>query len=588
VSDTSAKNIGSVVSICGGVVDIRLDHFLPPIHRVLHTGAEGSVVIEVFEQLDSQRVRGIALTPTQGLARGMRAEDTGEALRVPVGKQIISRIFDVFGHAIDRQPEPRDVEWRNILREPPPLEERFTKVGSLRDRYQPGRLEELVVNTTVRYRSCTRTRLALSAIVIFWVPYLEAQQPNTPLTLDAALVYARQHSPRLSARRQGVTTENAAVATARAERLPRITLDAAAHASSQPTETAMGFPLTQLGDIVEGQPFRRGHLNADVRATIPVYTGGRIRSAVSLAQAQRDLAQVNVFDVERGLDFDVTSTYANLVQLDRDIEAARESVKALVESRRVVAQMLDEGKIARVDLLKVDTRLADVQDTAIEFRNAREIQTGQLNALLGRPIDTPVAVETTLPQPTTQPPLEQVSLLLSTGNTKNQIARAEVTVSERSVALARSALRPSLSLVGDLRGQSVDPFAVYKGGVVAGAVFIFPFFDRTLTNRVEEAKSRELERRADLKQVELDTTQRARTAYLQAQNSQERIRATETAIGYAREALRIEQEKQRYGRGIIENLLDAQAALLTSEARYYRALADYTTATAAIKRETGI
>jgi outer membrane protein len=88
--------------------------------------------------------------------------------------------------------------------------------------------------------------------------------------------------------------------------------------------------------------------------------------------------------------------------------------------------------------------------------------------------------------------------------------------------------------------------------------------------------------------VELDAAQRARAAYLQVQNAEERIRATETAIGYAREALRIEQEKQRYGRGIIENLLDAQAALLTSEARHYRALADYTTATAAVRRETGL
>jgi outer membrane protein TolC len=136
--------------------------------------------------------------------------------------------------------------------------------------------------------------------------------------------------------------------------------------------------------------------------------------------------------------------------------------------------------------------------------------------------------------------------------------------------------------------MSADPFSIYKSGAVAGAVFKFPFFDRTLTHRVEEAKSRELERRDELKQEALDAAQRARTAYLQIRNAEERIRATETAIGYAREALRIEQEKQRFGRSIIENLLDAQAALLTSEARYYRALADYTTATAALTRETGI
>jgi outer membrane protein len=431
-------------------------------------------------------------------------------------------------------------------------------------------------------------RLTLSAAIFFSVPLLSvAQQPGSLLTMNAALVYARQHSPRLSGKRQGVTTEEAAIAGARAERLPRLTLGAAARGSTQPAETAMGFPLTQLAQIPEGQPSSKGNLNADVRATIPLYTGGRIRSAVSLARAQRDLAKVSERDVERDLDFDVTSTYASLVQLDRDIEAAQESVNALTESRRVISQMLDEGKVARVDLLKVDTRLADVQDSAIEFRNAREIEAGEFNALLGRPIDTLVALESVLPPPSTQPSLEQISSLARTGDLKYQLAVAEVSVTERSVAVAQSALRPTVSLAADALGQSPDPFNVYKGGVTAGAVLSFPFFDRTLTHRVEEAKSRELERKADLKQEELDSAQRARTAYLQLKNAEERIRASESSIGYAREALRIEQEKQRFGRGIIENLLDAQAALLTAEARYYRALADYTTAIAAVTRETG-
>jgi outer membrane protein len=442
----------------------------------------------------------------------------------------------------------------------------------------------------VTYISSDRgpARLVLSACVIFCLPSAIAQQVDAPLAMDAALAYARQHSPRLSARRQGVTTEQAAIAVARAQRLPRLTLNATARGSSQATQTAMGFPSTQLADIPEGQPFGNSHLNADLMATIPLYTGGRIGSAVRLARAQRDLAKVNVLDVERDLDFDVTSTYANLVQLDRDIQAAQESVSALTESRRVIAQMFDEGKVAKVDLLKVDTRLADVRDTAIEFRNNRDIAVGQLNALLGRSIDTPVIVEITLSMPAIPTPLDQLQQVAIIQNPKSQIARAEVTLSNRSVEVSRAALRPSLSLAADGRGQSVDPFNTYKGGVVGGLLFSFPAFDRTLSNRVGEAKSRALERQADLQQVELDTAQRTRTAYLQIQNSRERIRATETSIAYAREALRIEQEKQRYGRGIIENLLDAQAALLTAEARYYRALADSTTAAAALTRETGI
>jgi F-type H+-transporting ATPase subunit beta len=78
-------------------------------------------------QLDATRVRGIALTPTEGLARGMQVEDSGKPLEVPVGQGIMSRMFDVFGSAIDRKPAPQNVEWRTIHRTPPPLSERSTK-----------------------------------------------------------------------------------------------------------------------------------------------------------------------------------------------------------------------------------------------------------------------------------------------------------------------------------------------------------------------------------------------------------------------------------------------------------------------------
>ncbi len=115
------------MSVRGSVVDVQFENELPPISSVLRTGADGKIVIEVLTQLDAHRVRGIALTPTQGLARGMTAQDTGGPLKAPVGKSIISRMFDVFGNAIDRMPMPGDVQWRSIHRDPPALSERSTK-----------------------------------------------------------------------------------------------------------------------------------------------------------------------------------------------------------------------------------------------------------------------------------------------------------------------------------------------------------------------------------------------------------------------------------------------------------------------------
>ena len=126
-NSASLTNKGVIVAVRGSVVDVCFDAHLPPIYSVLRAGGKNEIVIEVLAQSDAQHVRGIALTPTQGLARGMPVEDTGGPLQAPVGKGILSRMFDVFGHAIDREPAPTDIQWRSVHRDPPSLARRSTK-----------------------------------------------------------------------------------------------------------------------------------------------------------------------------------------------------------------------------------------------------------------------------------------------------------------------------------------------------------------------------------------------------------------------------------------------------------------------------
>ena len=102
-------NSGVVVGVHGSIVDLRFDAQLPAIYSVLKTGAERQVTIEVLAQIDAQHVRGIALNSTQGLARGMPAEDSGDTLEIPVGKAILSRMLDVFGNSIARE------NWRTCI-----------------------------------------------------------------------------------------------------------------------------------------------------------------------------------------------------------------------------------------------------------------------------------------------------------------------------------------------------------------------------------------------------------------------------------------------------------------------------------------
>jgi F-type H+-transporting ATPase subunit beta len=120
-------NSGVVVAVRGSIVDLRFDARLPDIFSVLRAGADRQIIIEVLAQIDARHVRGIALTSTQGLARGMPVEDTGEPLKIPVGRKVLSRMFDVFGDTIDRGPALPALEWRSIHHAPPPLDQRSTR-----------------------------------------------------------------------------------------------------------------------------------------------------------------------------------------------------------------------------------------------------------------------------------------------------------------------------------------------------------------------------------------------------------------------------------------------------------------------------
>jgi F-type H+-transporting ATPase subunit beta len=108
------------------VVDVGFSGGLPTIYTVLRAGEEGRVLIEVITHLDSKTIRGIALTSTQGLALGAPVLDTGHPLRVPVGKRLLGRVFNVFGEAIDNKEAITGGERRVIHREPIPLDRQST------------------------------------------------------------------------------------------------------------------------------------------------------------------------------------------------------------------------------------------------------------------------------------------------------------------------------------------------------------------------------------------------------------------------------------------------------------------------------
>ncbi|MBR6291040.1 MAG: F0F1 ATP synthase subunit beta, partial [Clostridia bacterium] len=94
---------GLITRIIGPVVDVSFEDRPPEIYSALSVATEnGPILLEVSQQLEGNEVRCIAMHSTDGLSRGMTAEDTGAPLSVPVGRGTLGRMIDVSGAPIDR------------------------------------------------------------------------------------------------------------------------------------------------------------------------------------------------------------------------------------------------------------------------------------------------------------------------------------------------------------------------------------------------------------------------------------------------------------------------------------------------------
>ena len=130
------QKIGKVIQIIGPAVDIEFEEgHLPAINNAVRITDDGQlgkvpidVVAEVAGHIGESQVRCIAMKPTDGMVRGMKAEDLGGPISVPVGNQTLGRILNVLGEPVDNKgPVPSKERWP-IHREPPKFDEQSTEI----------------------------------------------------------------------------------------------------------------------------------------------------------------------------------------------------------------------------------------------------------------------------------------------------------------------------------------------------------------------------------------------------------------------------------------------------------------------------
>jgi F-type H+/Na+-transporting ATPase subunit beta len=236
------KHIGKVVEVIGPVVVVAFEtEHLPPIYNALRITSEGfdlptpmDVIAEIQQHLGEGRVKAVAMEPTEGMVRGMKAIDTGGPITVPVGKPTLGRVMNVIGQPVDKL-GPLVSDTRSpIHRHAPDLEEQNTtlemfetgiKVVDLLEPYLRGGktglfggagvgktviIQELINNVATKHGGVSvfsgvgeRTREGND----LWLEMTESGVivPGNPEKSKAALIYGQMTEPPGARLRVGLT-----------------------------------------------------------------------------------------------------------------------------------------------------------------------------------------------------------------------------------------------------------------------------------------------------------------------------------------------------------------------------------------------
>jgi len=438
-------------------------------------------------------------------------------------------------------------------------------------------------------RHTTPSLLAVLALACLTAAAVEKNPAARPMTLSECIQEALVNNPGLSADAARTSATGHAAEAARAARFPRLDLASDYSYSDRPQRLAQpsyqGEVLRYDNDIAQAV--------AEVR--VPLFSGGRLVARQRAAELAAAASRFDLFGSRQDLILNVTAAYLAAAEQKIVMDAINASLEALKEQEKVAGVMKEVGRIAPLDLLKVEVRAAGVDQRRSKAERDRDLISLHLAVLLGRDLREPLPLVVDIP---TLPPLEisETETLLDEAAARRPELNAlhqEVARRQAELAQVNAERWPSLEAFGRWTARSVVPPAsapipAYQDFFVGGLTLRVPLWTSgEIGARRRQAQALLIEAQERRRAGLLYVTEQVRREVAAQAEAADRERVALKAAEQAREAFEIERANYELGRAAVNDVLDAQAALLDAELALAQARHDVAYATIALAWAAG-
>jgi outer membrane protein len=358
--------------------------------------------------------------------------------------------------------------------------------------------------------------------------------------------------------------------------------------------TVRGQGLAALGGSSPSYPYRIDPyriFSLTATMTQPIFTGGKLVNNYKFAQLGVDYSSMQFAVDRQDLILDVTEAYYQLIQGEKLLEVADESVRALVALRNQTVEFFKAGVVAKVDVLSTEGQLAQARIQRTQALAQIEQSKATLNFLLRFPQEAPLRVVQDIdyrPNPYRIP-----EIYATAAGNRLEIRQANISV-DQALALIKASkgdLLPQISVqvVGTRTNDNwnpVDPEGVNDWQVQGLLTWAFDMFRTRET--VKERRASEARAFVAREQLVEQVMEEVKLAYIDMKRSESDIVNNRAAVAFRRENFRINQERYKEQVATYIEVLDAQRQLALAEGDYYTSLIGYRINKAILERRMGV
>ncbi len=429
----------------------------------------------------------------------------------------------------------------------------------------------------------------LTAIILifFWCNFAAAQV-ETVLTVDKVRELALEYNRQLLTAKQDLRRAQGEIISARAGALPTLEFSGRYTRNINNQEIFIGgekIPITLNNDF-----------NFSLSLTQPLYVGGKISSALQIAQIYSNYSKAGVIQVESEVIYSAEAIFYQAVLSEAQRDVIRKSFEQLSYNLDVAEKSFGQGMISEYELLRARVEKLNVEPLLVAAESNVSISRKRLNSFLGLALEQPVRLAASLEDTavTYLPSLDSLVALADENRPEIQQARLARQGYKKAVQIARSGwIYPSLYLNTEYAvNSSTDDFRMSKSEIskpfTVSLILSIPLFDggRTI-GEVRKAWSDYYKADYQEKQVHDDIRLEVEQAYDNLVQARKALALQSETIAQAEEGMRIADLRYESGIGTQLEVLSAQTALTQARTQLAETVYHFRLAKAALKKSTG-